>query len=512
MDTTKPQNRASFAMIAAKVVVAAIVLGYIALFYFIAFRRLRYPLQLEWIKGAVLDMVRRAAHHQAVYAFPSKSYIPLIYTPVYAYVGAMLGHFTGINLMTLRLLSILATSGCGVIIFRYVQRVSRDSFAAWLAMGLFFALYAQTDGWFDLGRVDMLYLFFLLLGVDAAQRGLSIWAAVAFAVAFQTKQSGALIAVFVLAHDLHRPRKLIEGLGTFAVLAGLSSWWLNHQSQGWYKYYTVYLPAHHRWIIPKVVTFALHDLVHPLAVAIGMVILALALVLCGRVKDVRQRNFVACTTAGIILSALSSRLHLGGSTNVTLPLYAWLCMLFGVSVALVLAQAKEFSGPISPALQLVVIAICGLQFLQLFYHPDVFVPTPLQMAYAKDVQRRTSEMRGAVFSFHNVVDSGAAGDEALTNSMAIWDVLRADHGPAAQALRAELIRWFQQKEYAELISEGAPTDLDTWEVESLQDITSAAAKAYPYQERLIPAEEWGGMYFNPNTPMIRPQYVYRPAP
>jgi hypothetical protein len=75
------------------------------------------------------------------------------------------------------------------LIFGLVRRNTGDRFSAWVACGLFAALYGQSTGWFDLARVDMLYLFFLLLAIDLAQRGFSVWSAIAFVVAFQTKQS-----------------------------------------------------------------------------------------------------------------------------------------------------------------------------------------------------------------------------------------------------------------------------------------------------------------------------------
>jgi predicted membrane-bound dolichyl-phosphate-mannose-protein mannosyltransferase len=104
-------------------------------------------------------------------------------------------------------------------------------------------LYGQSTGWFDLARVDMLYLFFLLLAIDLAQRGFSVWSAIAFVVAFQTKQSAAAVAVFVLMHEIRRPRRLIEGLGVFGSGVALSSWVIDRESHGWYRYYTVFLPG-----------------------------------------------------------------------------------------------------------------------------------------------------------------------------------------------------------------------------------------------------------------------------
>ncbi|MBS1800397.1 MAG: DUF2029 domain-containing protein [Acidobacteria bacterium] len=493
-----------------RLAVALLAAAFIALFYYIAIHRFRFPLQLEWIEGAVLDMVRRAANHQPVYAAPGRMYVALIYTPVYIYVSAWLSRLMGVNLITLRVVSILATTGCLIAIFSYVKRITRDNFSALLACGLFAALYAQSGAWYDLGRVDMLYLLFLLLALDASQRGLSIWSAIAFALAFQTKQSAAIIALFVLAHELRRPRKMIAGLGTFALTAGLSSWWFNRESLGWYRYYTVFLPSHHSWMMSKGATYILHDLIAPLGIALLLIMAASIPVLLHRTPDRRQLYFYVFSAAGILISTLSSRLHLGGSTNVDLPLYAGVCVLFGLSISTILAWGSTLQSPASDALQATLMVACGLQMIQLFHAPREFIPTQAQFAYAHEVDQSLHAMRGEIFVFHNVADSGSSGERQLANWMAIWDVLRADRGPAGQGLRAELIDSFKQKEYAGVLSEDVPNELDPWEVDSLKPIADAAAAAYPKQERIVPLNEWTSFYFNQATPSIRPQFLYKP--
>ncbi|MBS1823391.1 MAG: DUF2029 domain-containing protein [Acidobacteria bacterium] len=506
----KTEQRALLLVRCARLAVALLSLGFVALFYFIAAHRFRFPMQLEWIEGAVLDMVRRAANHQPVYAAPSRTYVALIYTPVYVYVSAWVGRIAGVNLIAMRLVSILATTGCFAAIFFYVRRVTKDNFPALLASGLFAALYAQSGAWYDLGRVDMLYVFLLLLAIDASQRGLPVWSAIAFALAFQTKQSAVVIAIFVLAHEIRRPRKLIAGLGTFAMAAGGSFWWLNRQTQGWYRYYTEFLPSHQSWMMSKAVTYALHDLIVPLGIALLLIMLALVPALMQQATDARQRRFYIFSTVGILISTLSSRLHVGGTTNVDLPLYAWICVLFGLSVSTVLRWAGKLQPSIAAAVQTVVLAACCVQLLQLFHPPREFVPTQGQFAYAAEVNARLHAMHGEIFVFHNVTDAGSAGGPELTNSVALWDVLRADRGPVGEALRVELIDSFQKKEYAGVLSESAPNELDPWEIDPLKKIADAAAQAYPKRERIVPLNEWTGFYSNPATPSIRPQFLYKP--
>jgi hypothetical protein len=482
--------------------------GFIGLFYFIALRRFGYPLPLEWNECGVLDMMRRVACHLPLYVSPSKNYVPFLYTPIYFYVGAALSHLTGVSFFTLRLLSILATSGCFVLIFNLVRRNTRDLFAAWIACGLFAALYAQSGGWFDLARVDMLYLFFLLFAIDLAQRRLLVWAAIMFVVAFQTKQTAATVALFVLSVEIRRPRRLLEGLGTFGAGAVLSSWLLNLQSLGWYRYYAFFLPAHHAWVKQNLVAFLLRELVDPLGVAVVLLLLAAALYVSSSPQGQENPYFVLLTTIGITVSCFSGRLHMGGAANASLPLYAWICILFGLSLHVVLSQIKRTQLALAPLLSIVTLAACGVQFAQLLYFPGKYVPTATQKADAVRVLNRVSTLPGNTFVMHRVIDVGAAGKQEFAGYWEIWDVLRGDQGPVAQKLKSDLINSFQNHEYAGILSDEALDGVMPGEGAFLQDITTAAAAAYPKQERMLSPSEAKEFFANPSE--SKPEFLYLP--
>jgi hypothetical protein len=142
-------------------------------------------------------------------------------------------------------------------------------------------------------------------------------------------------------HEICRPRRLIEGLGVFGLGVALSSWVIDRESHGWYRYYTVFLPAHQAWNSHKLVTFLLRDIVDPLGLAIVFVMVGVGLYMSTVSKDRGETNFLVFTTIGVTVSSLTARLHMGGSINVTLPLYAWICILFGLCLHLVLSLLSE---------------------------------------------------------------------------------------------------------------------------------------------------------------------------
>jgi hypothetical protein len=492
------------------ILLSGFVLGFMGLFYFIAIQRFTFPLSLEWAEGGILDMMRRVASHHALYAAPSINYVPFLYTPVYFYLGAAISHFTGVSFIPLRLLSILATSGCLVLIFAMVKRSTREWFAPWMASGLFVALYAQADAWFDLARVDMLYLFFLLSAVYLAQRGSSVWSAIVFVIAFQTKQSAALVALFVLAHEVRRPRWMIAGLGTFGFGLVVSSWLINRQNGGWYRYYTTYLPSHQAWAGSKFVAFWLRDLVDPLGVTLLLLLLGALLYAAKPSEDRKDTYFLVFTTTGMLLSSLTARLHLGGAINVTLPLYAWICILFGLSVHLILTWAKRAPVELSALLSVATLAACLIQFVHLIYSPGQYLPTRAQRATAALALNRVSALPGKIFVLHHVIDAGSAGKDGFAGGMEVWDVLRADKGPVGQKLKADLVHSFETKEYDGILCDRSPSTLFPEEDDYLKEVAAAAGAAYPKQERILSVTEEKEFYANPATPQIKPQYLYLP--
>jgi Glycosyltransferase family 87 len=510
MHTPKLSDLAEKAERGLMVLLSGVALGFMGLFYFIALRRFTFPLSLEWAEGGILDMMRRVASHHALYAAPTIEYVPFLYTPAYFYLGAAMSRFTGVSFIPLRLLSILATSGCLVLIFAMVRRSTREWFAPWVACGLFVALYSQADAWFDLARVDMLYLFFLLLAIILAQRGFSIWSAIVFVIAFQTKQSAALVALFVLAHEIRRPRRMIAGLTTFGLGVAVSSWLINRQDQGWYRYYTAYLPSHQAWASSKFIAFWLRDLVDPLGVAFILLLLG-ALLYAAKPSENRQDSyFLVFTTTGMLLSSLTARLHLGGAINVTLPLYAWICILFGLSVHLILSWTKRAPVELSAVLGVATLAACLVQFVHLIYSPGQYLPTREQRAEAALVVNRVSALSGRIFVLHHVIDAGSAGKEGFAGGMEVWDVLRADKGPVGQKLKADLVHSFETKAYDGILCDRTPSTLFPEEDDYLKEVAAAAGAAYPKQERILSVPEEREFYANPVTPQIKPQFLYLP--
>lgn len=412
----------------ARVVAAAAALIYILAFCGLALLRMRYPFDLEWMEGGVVDHVRRVLEGKPLYVAPSVEFVPFIYAPLYFYVGAVFAKALGIGCFALRLLSFLAALGGFAIIFRLVQRETKDPLPGLLAAGLFAATFHNARAWFDLARVDSLFLCLLLAGLYTLRFGASprsaALTAVLFTLAFHTKQSAlpVIVAAAVPAFLSDRRHALLT-FGLFALLAGGSAALLHLLSAGWYTYYVFSLPSQHPWLIEAALTFWTWDMLRPLCFA--LVFGALALFLPQPKETEKPREFWFYVTIGMLGTSYLSRMHTGGTENVLMPAYAAVAILFGLGVYALVTFARNTRRearrlPLEPA----VYAVCLIQFVWLRYDLRAQLPSPGSEAAGHALVKTLAAIPGDVYVADHGALSAMAGKKTYAHRMAVEDVLR----------------------------------------------------------------------------------------
>ena len=163
--------------------------------------RLRYPYELEWIEGGMVNHVARLRSGQPLYGAPSLTFTPDIYTPLYFVVSALVSVLTGTGFVSLRLVSIVASLVLLAALAKLADRETKDPVAAVVAAGLFAACYRISGAWLDIAREDTLCIALLFCGLVVARdartgrRGVAAGALVS--LSFLTKQVALLPAVGV---------------------------------------------------------------------------------------------------------------------------------------------------------------------------------------------------------------------------------------------------------------------------------------------------------------------------
>jgi dolichyl-phosphate-mannose-protein mannosyltransferase len=482
---TRPSPRSPWSSVVEWLVLvlgAWYVLAYIA----VALMRMRYPYELEWMEGAIVEQVRQVAAGHRLYVAPSIDFIPFQYPPLFFYAGALVSKVAGIGFFPLRLLSFLASLGCFAIIFAMVRKESGSTKGAFLAVSLFAACFRADGAWYDLARIDSLCLLLVLAAAylvrfHAAGRA-SFAAVILLALAFFTKQSALLMAVPLLGYLVVRSwREGALALIAFAALVGLATWALNRAHHGWYVYYVFRMPARMQQIDPVSVNFWKEYILGPVAIAFAM---AVGYMLRGITRDaMRQALFYPLLALGMIGSAWLSMLHAGAYYNNLIPAYAVISILFGLAAADVMRPPY-------------VAVLCAVQLLLLFYDPRLQVPDARSREAGGRLVSLIAATPGEVLLPQHGYLAALAGKRSFAHSMAVYDVLRAGSPNDASRLVAQYQQAFAARRFGAVIVDR----LDPWVTEPLERSYRRGGAAIADADAFWPVT---GL-------RIRPEWIYLP--
>lgn len=412
----------------------------IAIYLWVALHRIGYPYELDWMEGGSVELAARVAAGHSLYVAPSLWFVGWTYTPVYYWVSAAVAQLTGLGFLPLRLVSLLASLISIATLAWIVARETGDRVAGLVAAGLFAATFYISGAWFDIGRVDSLFLALTLLALAFGRRargvrgGLAL-GALAF-LAFFTKQSALLALLPTLVYlSLVRRRVGIPALITVIALLVASTVVLNAATDNWYGYY-VFSELWHQPVAPQLwVGFWIHDIARhqwPLLI----VIVAAGATLARR-TGLRQAlrspgAYWACAAAGMIGSAWASRLHTGGWLNVLMPAYAAIALLSGLSYA---ALAHRQRGRLPRALPVLALLV-GLALLR--YPIAAQLPTAADRAAGAQLIARLRALPRPVVVLRHPWYATLAGKGSFAQEEALGDVMRSTARRGASTLRASL--------------------------------------------------------------------------
>ena len=369
------------------------------------------------------------------------------------YVSAAVCGAVGVGFVPMRLVSVAATLGSLALIYRLVSRETGSRFAGAMAAGLFVATYGASGFWFDLVRVDMLFLVLVLGGLYLVRFGESGWSACAAGVvltlAILTKQTAVVVAaplvVYALATNWRRGVVLALatvglGVASFVVLDAMHG--------GWLRYYTLAVPASHRIELPRLLSFWTSGLLKPLFVACGLGLLYVGGELLW--GDRKRFRFYGLATAGMLVSAWMPWAKAGGWVNTLLAAHAMLAVLFGLGLHKVveLQASSAYGRQVGREVGLYV--VCLLQFGLLARNPLGQVPTRADRAAGEALVARLAAMEGEVFVQSHGYLAGMAGRRGHAHAWAVRDVLRSGTAPG-EALGAELEQALREHRFAAIL-------------------------------------------------------------
>ena len=149
------------------------------MYLFTALLRITYPYDLDFVEDSLLMQALRHAQGLPVYVPPNAEFMPHVYMPLYMWLGGLLLAITGPGYAPLRLLSFAATLATAALLGGIARRESGQTWIGLACAGLYLGGYRITGFWYELARVDSLYVALTLAGlVIGFYRGRSLRGAV----------------------------------------------------------------------------------------------------------------------------------------------------------------------------------------------------------------------------------------------------------------------------------------------------------------------------------------------
>lgn len=433
---------------------------YLVVYAILALFRIPYPFELEWMEGGMVDHVSRILSGQQLYIVPSIEFVPFIYTPLYFYISAVLAGIFGVGLMPLRLVSFISSLGCFFLIYLIVERETRSKFSGLLASGLFAATFRLSGYWYDLARVDSLFLFFFLVALYLIRFKMSakswILAGVFISLSFLTKQIALFISLPVMFYCiLLDRRRSIFFIGTIVVFTGISTLYLNHINDGWYSFYVFDLPRQHLVLKSLIVGFWTEDLMSKLPIAL----LVAALYIAAQLKNSSRKKdlFYILLAAGMLGGAWISRLNWGGYRNVLIPAYAAISIIFGLATHSAINLVQDAPAKRRKYMENSIYLLIIIQFAALLYNPVRRIPTGRDLEAGRRFVGTMSQIEGDVFVPNHAYLPTLAGKSSHAHGQAIADILWNDEGEIGASLDNELERAIRDQRFSAII-----LDNSTW--------------------------------------------------
>ena len=429
----------SYPLLFAQALVFILLAVFACLFMYCAVQRVAYPFEIEWLEGEMICHGLQLLQGLQVYGPPSSQFIAEIYPPVYYYVTAAVFKLAGsVSFPLLRLVSVMSLAGILVLLYRSIRREEGSRATALLACGFFISFYEIHGPWYDVGRVDMLFLFFIVSGLYtlayARNRLLGIaTGAVLLALACYTKQSGLYYLPFAFLYVLMQNWRhgLLFGAFSAALVMGMFLA-INAATDGWFATYALYNPLRYTELlnkpieqIPFKMLFEFRDRIWPeiryeICNKLPVFFTLAAGFLMHRILTLKKSSRVSIwemTVLPAIISYFSIRPHLGSEKNDFMYLTLWGCMLLGLMLTRLGRLYKDDARQsLKTALYLL---LAGQLALQL-YSPQKLVPAPGSAEKGGEIISMIRSMPGQVYLPYHPYYGIMAGKEKIMSGGAYW--------------------------------------------------------------------------------------------
>ena len=423
---------------------------YLLAFLAVALLRMGHPFELEWMEGSALAHMQRILAGQPLYHEPQLAHLPNMYTPLYYYLSSLVALVTGPTFVPLRLVSLLSTLGILALLFAIVWRETGDRFSAAISACIYAATYQISDAWFDVGRVDSLFLLLMLGSIycirfGSGARALAI-AGVLAGLAFMTKQTAGVVGLPVGLYLLVASwRRGLWYCGGVVLVVGGATAVLQVTSGGWFLYY-ITLAGDHPWRLWFLLEFWTKDLLGPLPFAC---LASAAALIFFRPSGARYRLIYLFAGIGFLGGSWYTRILPLGHFNVLIPAFLWISLMAGLGLHQLLARVGQGKG--ARRWRLLLLCAALTQFLILVYDPRPRLPTDADRAAGERLVQQIRSAKGLVFIPCHDYLVQRAGKPGHAHLIPIWESFAAKPSEGRKKLLTNTGRLLERHHFSAVI-------------------------------------------------------------
>lgn len=472
-------------------------------YYAQAIPRTLYPYDLDFIEDAMLLQAWRVAEGQPVYLPPNADFAPQVYMPLYTWLGGQFFRLSGPAFWPLRLLSLAATTAIAALLILAARRIGASLYLSVACAGLFLAGFRINGDWYELARVDTLYVALALAGMVVAvwarprPRAL-VGAGLLLALSTLTKQNGLMLGGVLGAWLLWQEGK--RAWRYWLPFAGLTAGvviWQQIATRGWFGFYVVDIA----YASPVTLSRAWISLGREFFGAMGVLMAAWLVACLGWLRRPERGRHPWPIFIGVaIFISVTGRASVGGNLNNLIPGYAWLCL----APALVAAEWRPATELQARLIRLgLTVGLVGQFGLTVWnpmrgYMPAQFRPNPAMRAQGDALINRLRQVDGDVWVMLHPYYAWLAGKTPAVHIQSLWHARER----GTQPLPVDLVARLENQTYALIVSD------DSQYFERDPALQALLAANYVEAGRLTRAEA----PFTLSGVRTRPLILYVPAP
>ncbi len=407
-------------------------IGFAFSYLYVGIARVTYPYALDFVEEDMLMQAWRVAQHLPVFVPPNADFVPQVYMPLYTWLGGQVLRFVSPAFWPLRLLSFLSTLTTAVLVAGISWQESGRWQTAVTGASVFLAGYRITGGWYDLARVDALFVALSMAGLWATARchqqkqPQAILAGFLLGLAILTKQNGLVLA-------------LVAGIYFWLAIKPLTKWyilgllgitiiplvWLEWTTEGWFSYYVIDI-AYASPVSPLRIW---HTVSRELAGGMGVLVLFLGItaVWQWRAHAWRVRQWLSASPWVLFIPAavfisVAGRSSEGGNFNNLIPAWAFLSLTPALADSLFFGRRWVWETAVLLQLALTIVN-------PIPHKPPRYLPTPEMRAAGAQFTELITAVEGPVLIMMHPSYALRAGKEPGVHIQSLWHARQRGQQP-----------------------------------------------------------------------------------